>query len=178
MARVQATERPARPAEDQEAAKRCLVAIIEDDAEFRTMLRELLEEEQYRVVGLANGAEALEALRGDALPNVILLDVSMPVMDGFDFLRFRNEDSQLAAVPVVLVSNAQPPPWPGLGLRLQEAGEHVRQLFRRNADAGIAHGEQHLVVERLGAHLHGAAVGGGLDRVADEVAERLQHALG
>src|ERR1051325_9438145 len=108
MARVQATERPARPAEDQEAAKRCLVAIIEDDAEFRTMLRELLEEEQYRVVALANGAEALEALRGDALPNVILLDVSMPVMVGFDFLRFRNEDPQLAAVPVVLVTTAKP----------------------------------------------------------------------
>jgi CheY-like chemotaxis protein len=116
MARVQATERPARPAEDQEAAKRCLVAIIEDDAEFRTMLRELLEEEQYRVVALANGAEALEALRGDALPNVILLDVSMPVMDGFDFLRFRNEDPQLAAVPVVLVTNAKPHERPTIGV--------------------------------------------------------------
>jgi len=85
-------ERTKLSVSEEEAAKRCLVAIIEDDREFRDMLRELLEEEQYRVVALSNGAEALETLRGDTLPNVILLDVSMPVMDGFDFLRFRNDD--------------------------------------------------------------------------------------
>ena len=99
-----------------EAAKRCLVAIIEDDSEFRNMLRELLEEEQYRVVALANGAEALEKLRGDAVPDVILLDVSMPVMDGFDFLRFRNDDPRLSQVPVVLVTNAKPHERPTVGV--------------------------------------------------------------
>ena len=103
-------------ASDQEAAKRCLVAIIEDDSEFRNMLRELLEEEQYRVVAVANGAEALEKLRGDTVPNVILLDVSMPVMDGFDFLRFRNDDPQLSQVPVVLVTNAKPHERPTIGV--------------------------------------------------------------
>jgi CheY-like chemotaxis protein len=122
MTRVHAEQRPAvrersgtSPAE-REAAKRCLVAIVEDDSEFRNMLRELLEEEQYRVVAVANGAEALEKLRGETLPNVILLDVSMPVMDGFDFLRFRNEDPQLAAVPVVLVTNAKPHERPTIGV--------------------------------------------------------------
>lgn len=101
---------------EEEAARRCLVAIIEDDSEFRDMLRELLEEEKYRVVAVSNGAEALETLRGEALPNVILLDVSMPVMDGFDFLRFRNDDPQLAAVPVVLVTNAKPHERPTIGV--------------------------------------------------------------
>ena len=109
-------ERTKLSVSEQEAAKRCLVAIIEDDNEFRDMLRELLEEEQYRVVALSNGAEALEILRGDTLPNVILLDVSMPVMDGFDFLRFRNDDPQLAAVPVVLVTNAKPHERPTIGV--------------------------------------------------------------
>lgn len=80
------------------------------------MLRELLEEEHYRVVAVANGAEALDALRGDTIPNVILLDVSMPVMDGFDFLRYRNEDPRLAAVPVVLVTNARPHERPTMGV--------------------------------------------------------------
>lgn len=80
------------------------------------MLRELLEEEHYRVVALSNGAEALEALRGDTVPNVILLDVSMPVMDGFDFLRFRNDDPKLAAIPVVLVTNAKPHERPTIGV--------------------------------------------------------------
>jgi CheY-like chemotaxis protein len=92
------------------------VAIVEDDSEFRNMLRDLLEEEQYRVVAVANGAEALEQLRGETVPNVILLDVSMPVMDGFDFLRCRNEDPQLAAVPVVLVTNAKPHERPTTGV--------------------------------------------------------------
>jgi chemosensory pili system protein ChpA (sensor histidine kinase/response regulator) len=109
-------ERSSASPVEREAAKRCLVAIVEDDSEFRNMLRELLEEEQYRVVAVANGAEALEKLRGEAVPNVILLDVSMPVMDGFDFLRFRNEDPQLAAVPVVLVTNAKPHERPTIGV--------------------------------------------------------------
>lgn len=122
MSGVHADQRPAvreratASASDRDAAKRCLVAIVEDDSEFRNMLRELLEEEQYRVVAVANGAEALEQLRGETLPNVILLDVSMPVMDGFDFLRFRNEDPQLATVPVVLVTNAKPHERPTIGV--------------------------------------------------------------
>ena len=111
------TRERARPSgAEQEAAQRCLVAIVEDDSEFRNMLRDLLEEEQYRVVAVANGAEALEKLRGETLPNVILLDVSMPVMDGFDFLRFRNDDPQLAQVPVVLVTNAKPHERPTIGV--------------------------------------------------------------
>ena len=109
-------ERTKSTVSEEAAAKRCLVAIIEDDNEFRDMLRELLEEEQYRVVAVSNGAEALETLRGETLPNVILLDVSMPVMDGFDFLRFRNDDPQLAAVPVVLVTNAKPHERPTIGV--------------------------------------------------------------
>jgi len=116
MPHLQTEKRSRASARERETAHRCLVAIIEDDNEFRNMLRELLEEEQYRVVALANGAEALKALRGDTVPNVILLDVSMPVMDGFDFLRYRNEDPQLAAVPVVLVTNAKPHERPTIGV--------------------------------------------------------------
>src|SRR5256885_14333765 len=116
MMRTSVRERSSSTVSDREAAKRCLVAIIEDDTEFRNMLRELLEEEQYRVVAVSNGAEALSLLQGETLPNVILLDVSMPVMDGFDFLRHRNEDPQLSAVPVVLVTNAKPHERPTVGV--------------------------------------------------------------
>jgi len=107
---------PSRSVREREATNGCLVAIIEDDAEFRNMLRELLEEEQYRVIAVANGAEALATLRGGTMPNVILLDVSMPVMNGFDFLRHRNDDPQLSAVPVVLVTNAKPHERPTAGV--------------------------------------------------------------
>ena len=109
---------PSRDAPDAPEAspRRCLVAIIEDDSEFRAMLRELLEEERYRVIAMANGAEALEMLRGDSMPDVILLDVSMPIMDGFDFLRHRNADPRLSTVPVVLVTNAKPHERPTVGV--------------------------------------------------------------
>lgn len=109
---------PPRDAADTPDAspRRCLVAIIEDDSEFRNMLRELLEEERYRVIAMANGAEALEMLRGDTMPDVILLDVSMPIMDGFDFLRHRNADPRLSTVPVVLVTNAKPHERPTVGV--------------------------------------------------------------
>ncbi|HJS43206.1 MAG TPA: response regulator [Gemmatimonadales bacterium] len=120
MPRIEASplerHRAASAVSERDAAKRCLVAIIEDDTEFRNMLRELLEEEQYRVVAVSNGAEALETLRGNTVPNVILLDVSMPVMDGFDFLRIRNDDPRLAQVPVVLVTNAKPHERPTVGV--------------------------------------------------------------
>lgn len=104
------------PDASEASTRRCLVAIIEDDSEFRNMLRELLEEERYRVVAMANGAEALETLRGETMPDVILLDVSMPIMDGFDFLRHRNADPRLATVPVVLVTNAKPHERPTVGV--------------------------------------------------------------
>ena len=104
------------PDTPEASTRRCLVAIIEDDSEFRNMLRELLEEEHYRVVAMANGAEALETLRGDTMPDVILLDVSMPIMDGFDFLRHRNADPRLSTVPVVLVTNAKPHERPTVGV--------------------------------------------------------------
>ena len=80
------------------------------------MLRELIEEKQYRVVAFGNAAEALATLRDEVVPDVILLDVSMPGMDGFDFLRFRNDDPRLAAVPVVLVTNAKPHERPTVGV--------------------------------------------------------------
>jgi CheY-like chemotaxis protein len=116
MTRLEADRRRSPSPAAREAAQRCLVAIVEDDAEFRNMLRELLEEEDYRVIAVANGAEALETLRGSSLPSVILLDVSMPVMDGFDFLRHRNDDPRLSKVPVVLVTNAKPHERPTAGV--------------------------------------------------------------
>src|SRR5437762_13884082 len=102
MMRTSVRERSSSTVSEREAAKRCLIAIIEDDTEFRNMLRELLEEEQYRVVAVANAAEALEMLRGQTVPNVILLDVPMPKMDGFDLLQCRNDDPRLVALHVVL----------------------------------------------------------------------------
>jgi CheY-like chemotaxis protein len=81
------------------------ILIVDDDNDVRSALSELLEEEGFSVEGAPNGREALARLRGGAIhPAVILLDLMMPGMDGWDFRSEQMRDPKLAAVPVVIVS--------------------------------------------------------------------------
>src|SRR5262245_64624414 len=81
------------------------ILIVDDDNDVRSALSELLEEEGFAVEGAPNGREALARLRdGGAHPAVILLDLMMPGMDGWDFRSEQLRDPRLAAVPVVIVS--------------------------------------------------------------------------
>lgn len=80
------------------------VLIVEDDDELRRSITEVLADEAYPWIEAPNGAEALTALRGGATPCVILLDLMMPVMDGWQFRRALLEDERLAGLPVVVLS--------------------------------------------------------------------------
>jgi CheY-like chemotaxis protein len=80
------------------------VLIVEDDLAIREALTEILEDEGYQVTGAANGQEAIQALRGSALPCLILLDLMMPVMNGWQFRAEQKQDPALAPVPVVIIS--------------------------------------------------------------------------
>jgi CheY-like chemotaxis protein len=79
------------------------VMVVEDDHAIREALRELLEDEGYRVTQASNGAEALARLREDR-PGLILLDLMMPVMDGWEFRNAIQRDPQLSSIPVVILS--------------------------------------------------------------------------
>jgi CheY-like chemotaxis protein/two-component sensor histidine kinase len=82
-----------------------LVLIVDDDDDSRESLGELLNLQGYDVVRRANGAEALEYLRQTSQrPSCILLDLMMPVMDGWTFLKERDRDSQLRSIPTVVFS--------------------------------------------------------------------------
>jgi CheY-like chemotaxis protein len=82
-----------------------VVLVVEDDPDIRATLCEALEDNGYSAVGAANGAEALEYLRGGAEPPcLILLDLMMPVMDGQTFRTEQRADPQLANIPVVVIS--------------------------------------------------------------------------
>ena len=81
------------------------VMLVDDEDDARGSLAALLREHDYQVVEAANGAAALRLLRSDpATCRLILLDLMMPVMNGWDFRRHQRRTADLAAIPVVLMS--------------------------------------------------------------------------
>lgn len=86
------------------------VAVVEDDEDIRDLVVQLLADLGFDSVGFAHGRAALDALRERpaALPSVILLDLEMPIMSGWEFRREQLADPLLARVPVVVASGADP----------------------------------------------------------------------
>ena len=81
------------------------VLIVDDDLDIREALSQILEDQGFDVVTAANGQEALALLRGlEVRPSVILLDLMMPIMDGYGFLDAYRDDASLAVVPVAIIT--------------------------------------------------------------------------
>ena len=99
------------------------VLVIDDDRDTRETVRDLLEDEGLSVALAANGKDALAWLRANEAPSVILLDLSMPLMDGPEFRRIQLSDPALASIPVVVVS---------------AAGELPEKLVQMHADGHLA----------------------------------------
>lgn len=92
-----------RPSGRQPADSRPLVLVVDDHEDTRFMIKWLLERRGWRVAGTADGLEAVEAARRSH-PDVILMDVGLPVLDGLSATRRIREDAELQGVPVVAVS--------------------------------------------------------------------------
>jgi len=84
------------------------ILLVEDDSAIRETVAECLEAEGYAVSAVANGAEALVWLSREAPPELIVLDLSMPVMSGRELLRRVRADPRLRGVPAVLMTAAMP----------------------------------------------------------------------
>lgn len=80
------------------------ILIVEDCEATREILTLILEAEGYTVAGAGNGLEALRSLQDGCRPCAILLDLVMPVMNGWEFLEQRQQDPRLAAIPVIVLS--------------------------------------------------------------------------
>jgi CheY-like chemotaxis protein len=80
------------------------ILVIDDEREIRETLGQALREAGYEVISFAGGRAALEYLRGEVLPDVIVLDLLMPDFDGWDFRADQRRDPPIASVPVLSFS--------------------------------------------------------------------------
>ncbi|HEV8631583.1 MAG TPA: response regulator [Thermoanaerobaculia bacterium] len=90
------------------------ILLVEDDHGAREALSDILREEGFRVETATNGQEALDYLRSAPRPCLILLDLVMPVMDGWEFRERQLQEDRLAGIPVLVLTAT--------------AGEGVREL--------------------------------------------------
>jgi CheY-like chemotaxis protein len=81
------------------------ILVVEDDRDIRKNMKLLLESEGYEVTLAENGRLALDYLEGaPLLPDAIILDLTMPVMDGFEFREAQLIDARLASIPVGIMT--------------------------------------------------------------------------
>lgn len=80
------------------------ILIVEDVPDIREIVSEIFLLEGYDVDHANNGREALEKLKAEALPCLILLDLTMPVMDGAQFREEQLKDDRIAHIPVYVMS--------------------------------------------------------------------------
>lgn len=81
-----------------------MVLVVDDSLTMRKVLGRLLEREGYRVITAKDGVDALQALQ-DTLPDIILSDIEMPRMDGFEFTRSVRGDIRTKDIPIIIISS-------------------------------------------------------------------------
>ncbi len=94
----------------KEAGAAACIFVVDDDRDIRETLVEILVEHGCAAVGMANGRQALDALKraeDQPRPCLILLDLMMPVMDGREFRERQLQSPELAGIPVVVISAYQ-----------------------------------------------------------------------
>jgi CheY-like chemotaxis protein len=81
------------------------IMIVEDDAFVADIYQTKVSQEGFAVVMADNGREALKKLEDGAKPDLILLDILMPYMDGLTFLKKRNQNENWKQIPTILLTN-------------------------------------------------------------------------
>jgi CheY-like chemotaxis protein len=97
---------PTREPELKDAVNlsRSILLVIDDDRAVREALREVLQEEGYLVITATNGKEALDVLDTVARPDMAIVDLMMPVMDGWGFVAELRQRPQFSSIPVVVIT--------------------------------------------------------------------------
>ena len=85
----------------------CKVLVVDDNLDASGALSILLEFEGYSVVTAQNGLDALNVMQGTEAISLLILDLSMPVMDGWELLRRKRADPAISDIPVIVLSALQ-----------------------------------------------------------------------
>jgi CheY-like chemotaxis protein len=88
---------------EQGETKTVQVLVVDDDPSIRRMIMAALRRDGYSFSEAANGREALESMRRER-PDIVILDLMMPMVSGWDVLRERSGDPDLLSIPVIVVS--------------------------------------------------------------------------
>jgi len=118
------------------------VLIVDDDPNLLDVTRFVIESEGIAVETARNGEEALALLRAHRLPGLVLLDLMMPVMNGWEFLNEVAKDPLLKAIPVVVLTAVERTQAPGAVEILRkpmDLGALIRvveRYIRRDDDVG------------------------------------------
>jgi chemosensory pili system protein ChpA (sensor histidine kinase/response regulator) len=95
---------PAVAAEVSAALQPPLVLVVDDSLTVRKITTRLLTREGFRVDSAKDGVDALERMHG-LIPDVVLLDVEMPRMDGFELARVMRSDERMKSVPIIMITS-------------------------------------------------------------------------
>ena len=91
-----------------DATQHNVVLVVDDDPNIRRMICAALKRDGYTFLEAPNGRDALDLMRNDH-PDVVVLDLMMPVLSGWDVLRERMSDAELRRIPVIIVSANRDP---------------------------------------------------------------------
>jgi twitching motility two-component system response regulator PilG len=104
MQRKAAAEAAAREKAEQERARQPVVLVVDDSPTIRKLVAMTMEKNGYQVVVAADGYEAVDRIRDRGVPALILLDITMPGMDGYQLCKLLRQNRDTAKVPIVMLS--------------------------------------------------------------------------
>ena len=109
-------------------AKKNKILVVDDEPEIRRIIVEHFAPRRYDVREAANGARAIESIK-NTLPDLIILDILMPVMDGFEFLEKIRKNSVYSDIPVIVLTAKSDPPNLAKGISL-DASFYLPKPFK------------------------------------------------
>lgn len=120
------------PQAGSEGKKKRRILVVDDSITTRTLEKNILEAAGYAVEVAINGQEALDAIMTRGVPDLMVVDVIMPIMNGFELTQKVKNDPDLSRVPVILVTSLDSPEDKAHGIEVGAEAYIVKSNFNQN----------------------------------------------